>query len=539
MLLILALFQAIAAAQTADLVIVNADIYTVNEKQPKAKEIAIVGGRILAVGNSVKSSIGAQTRIIDAKGATIVPGLIDSHGHVENLGQQMETFDFRNTRTVAEIAAKIKQAASKTPKGEWIVGRSWDQTNWGGEFPTLDALTAAAPDNPVYLTRVDGHAGWVNKKAMEIAGLDAKTADPSGGKIIHGAGGQPTGVLIDRAQGLVRNKIPPATDEQNERRLLLAAQECVRLGMTGVHDAGVGSQTIESYKRLIAAGKLPFRVYAMIGGEGQLWNQYLKTGPQISDFLVVRSIKLMVDGAMGSRGAALWQPYSDDKENSGLLMIKETDIERVARAAVKAGFQVNTHAIGDRANRIVLNAYGSVLGASTDKRFRVEHAQAVSLPDFDLFARNGIIASMQSTHATSDMRWAEARLGPDRLQGSYAPKRFLKLGVKVANGSDFPVEEPNPMLGFFAAVSRQDVNGYPAGGWRPDQKLTREETLYSWTMAGAHAAFEENVKGSLEVGKFADLVMLSGNIMTMPELEIPKVKVKMTVVGGKIVHLLQ
>ena len=539
MLLILALFQAIAAAQTADLVIVNADIYTVNEKQPKAKEIAMAGGRILAVGNSVKSSIGAQTRIIDANGATIIPGLIDSHGHVENLGQQMETFDFRNTKTVAEIAAKIKQAASKTPKGEWIVGRSWDQTNWGGDFPTHDALTAAAPDNPVYLTRVDGHAGWVNKKAMEIAGLDAKTADPSGGKIIRGAGGQPTGVLIDRAQGLVRNKIPPPTEEQNQRRLLLAAQECVRLGMTGVHDAGVGSQTIESYKRLIAARKLPFRVYAMIGGEGQLWNQYLKSGPETSDFLAVRSIKLMVDGAMGSRGAALWQPYSDDKENSGLLMIKETDIERVARAAVKAGFQVNTHAIGDRANRIVLNAYGAVLGTSTDKRFRVEHAQAVSLPDFALFARNGIIASMQSTHATSDMRWAEARLGPDRLQGSYAPKRFLKLGVKVANGSDFPVEEPNPMLGFFAAVSRQDVNGYPAGGWRPDQKLTREEALYSWTMAGAHAAFEENVKGSLEVGKFADLVMLSGNIMTMPELEIPKVKVKMTVVGGKIVHLLQ
>ena len=536
MLLILALFQAIAAAQTANLAIVNANIYTVNAKQPKAKEIAIANGRILAVGDSVRKHIGRETTVIDAHGATIIPGLIDSHGHVENLGMQMETFDFRATKTVAEIAAKISQAARTKGKGEWIVGRSWDQTNWGGAFPDHRALTAAAPDNPVYLTRVDGHAGWVNRKAMEIAGLNAKTADPSGGKIVRDGDGQPTGILIDRAQGLVQSKIPAASDEQNERRILLAAKECAQLGLTSVHDAGVGRQTIESYKRLIGVGKLPLRVYAMVGGEGALWNQYLKSGPQVSDFLTVRSIKLMVDGALGSRGALLWQPYSDDKQNSGLTILQQEDIERVARAALKAGFQVNTHAIGDRANRIVLNAYGAVLGASTDKRFRVEHAQAVALPDFALFAKYGVIASMQSTHATSDMRWAEARLGPDRLQGAYAPNRFLKMGVKVANGSDFPVEEPNPLLGFFAAVSRQDVNGFPAGGWRPDQKLTREESLYSWTMAGAYAAFEEQQKGSLEVGKLGDLVMLSADIMKIPELMIPKASVTMTVVGGRIVH---
>ena len=274
----------------------------------------------------------------------------------------------------------------------------------------------------------------------------------------------------------------------------------------------------------------------MIRGEGALWQSYLKSGPEIGEFLTIRSIKLMADGAVGSRGAAFWQPYSDDKTNTGLLMLQSSDVERVGNAALKAGFQVNTHAIGDRANRIVLDAYGKVLGGANDKRFRIEHAQVVSLPDFALFKQFGVIASIQSTHGTSDMRWAQARMGPDRIAGAYATQRFLKLGVPVANGSDFPVEEPNPMLGLYAAITRQDLKGFPANGWMPDQKLTREQALRSWTYTGAYAAFEEKRKGSLEIGKMADFVLLDGDVMTMPESQIAKVKVKMTIVGGKVRH---
>ena len=534
MFFILALFQGLALAQTADMVVVNANIRTMNLGQPQAKALAVAAGRILAIGENVQAHIGPNTRVINAAGATVIPGLIDSHGHMLGLGGQMETFDFRHTATVAEIANTVAARAAKTPAGEWVIGRSWDQTNWGGQFPTHEALTAVTPNHPVYLTRVDGHASWVNRKALNLAKITAQTPDPPGGKIEHDAAGNPTGILIDRAQGLVSRIIPEASKETVKRRLLLAAEECARLGLTTVHDAGIGEKEIAAYKELIAEGKLPLRIYAMIGGEGALWQRYLKSGPEVGDFLTVRSIKLMADGAMGSRGAAFWQPYSDDKANSGLMMLKQSDIERVATAAVKAGFQVNTHAIGDKANRTVLDAYGAVLQGATNKRFRIEHAQAVALPDYALFQKYGVIASIQSTHATSDMRWAQARLGPDRIAGAYAPQRFLKLAIPIANGSDFPVEEPNPMLGFYAAVTRRDLQGKPEGGWRPDQKLTREQALASWTLGGAHAAFEEKQKGSLEPGKVADFLFLDGDIMTIAESALPKVKVKMTVVGGKV-----
>lgn len=536
MFFILALFQGLALAQTADMVIVNANIRTMNPGQPQAKALAVSAGRILAIGENVQAHTGPNTRVINAAGATIIPGLIDSHGHMLGLGGQMETFDFRHTKTIGEIAGAISARAAKTPAGDWILGRGWDQTNWGGQFPTQEALTAVTPNHPVYLTRVDGHAAWVNRKALELAKITAQTPDPPGGKIIHNAAGNPTGVLIDRAQGLVSRIIPEASKETVKRRLLLAAEECARLGLTTVHDAGIGEKEINAYKELIAEGKLPLRIYGMIGGEGALWQRYLKSGPEIGDFLTIRSIKLMADGAMGSRGAAFWQPYSDDKANSGLMMFKQSDIERIATAAMNAGFQVNTHAIGDKANRTVLDAYGAVLKGANDKRFRIEHAQVVALPDYELFKKFGIIASIESTHATSDMRWAEARLGPDRVAGAYAPQRFLKLGIPIANGSDFPVEEPNPMLGLYAAITRQDLEGKPEGGWRPDQKLTRAQALESWTKGGAYAAFEEKLKGSLEVGKLADFLILDGDIMTLPEPAIAKVKVKMTIVGGKVRH---
>jgi predicted amidohydrolase YtcJ len=376
---------------------------------------------------------------------------------------------------------------------------------------------------------VDGHAAWVNRKALEIADINSSTPDPPGGKILPG-------VLIDRAQALVSRHIPPDTPEQTLKRISRAAAECARLGLTTVHDAGVSAAELTAYRTLIAQHKLPVRVYAMIGGDGPLWRERLRRGPEIGDRLTVRSIKLVSDGALGSRGAALLAPYSDDPGNTGLMILQKADIQRVARDAVAHGFQVNTHAIGDRANRTVLEAYATVLKGRNDARFRIEHAQVVALEDIPLFAKYSILASMQSTHATSDMRWAEARVGPERIQGAYAWRRFLALGVPLANGSDFPVEDPNPLWGFYAAITRQDRAGAPPGGWFPDQRLTREEALKSWTLGGAYAAFEEKTKGSLEPGKLADFIMLSRDIMTVPASEILTTRVKMTVVGGEIVY---
>jgi predicted amidohydrolase YtcJ len=523
-------------AQPAELVITNAVIYTADTAKARAKAMAVRGGRVVAIGDEVRGFIGPKTQVVDLQGATVIPGLIDSHVHMAGLGQLLETSDLRHVKSVAEVAAMVKARAAWLPKGSWVRARNWDQTNWGGEFPLHNALTEAAPEHPVFLSRVDGHAGWVNRKAMELAGIDDKTPDPMGGKIIRDSAGHATGVLIDRAQGLVGAKIPAATDDEVLARLRAAARECARLGMTSVHDAGIGEQELRAYRKLLAAGQLPVRIYAMIGGEGAMWNRFLQTGPEVHERLTVRSIKLVADGAIGSRGAAFWQPYADDPGNTGLMILKQETVERVARQAAEKGFQVNTHAIGDRANRMALDAYGKVLGENNGKRFRVEHAQAISLPDFALFKKFGVIASMQSTHATSDMRWAMKRLGPDRITGAYAQKRMLNAGVVVANGSDFPVEEPNPLMGFYAAVSRQDVNGEPKGGWRPEERFTREEALRSWTWAGAYAAFEEDWKGSLAVGKAADFLVLSGDIMTLPLGELPKLKVRATYVAGETVY---
>ncbi len=540
MLLILALFCLLAvnlpAAAYADLVIENAHIYTMNPARPEASVMAVKGSRILALGAEALPLVGPDTRRLDAKGATIVPGLIDSHVHVHALGDLLQSYDLRAVKSIAEVAAIVKEAATKSTAGEWIQGRAWDETNWGGQFPTAAPITAAAPRNPVFLRRVDGHAGWANQKALEAAGISRETKDPQGGKIIRDAAGDATGVLIDRAQALVASKIPAPSQAQVESAIARAALEFAKLGLTTVHDAGMGQAELSAYRKLIAEHRFPTRVYAMIGGTGALWKEYQQRGPELGEQLTVRSIKLVADGAMGSRGAAFWQPYSDDAGNTGLLILSKDQIEAVARDAVKAGFQVNTHAIGDRANRTALDAYGAVLGGSNDKRFRIEHAQVVSLPDFALFAKYNVIASIESTHATSDMRWAAARLGPDRMMGAWAPKRFLAAGVRIANGSDTPVENPNPLWGFYAAVTRQDHSGNPPGGFMPDQRLSREEALRSWTLGGAYAAFEEKQKGSLEAGKLADFVMLSQDIMKVPAGDLLKTRVTMTVLGGVAVY---
>ncbi|HUQ91630.1 MAG TPA: amidohydrolase [Bryobacteraceae bacterium] len=474
---------------------------------------------------------------MDVREATVIPGLIDSHGHMERFGDSLEILDLRQARSVNEIVTAVGEAVKSRPKGEWIRGRAWDQTRWPGrQFPHADDLSSVSPDHPVCLTRVDGHAAWVNRKALDIADLNVSTPDPEGGRILRDGQGRPSGVLIDRAKEMVSRKIPPSSREQVRQRILRAAQECARFGVTTVHDAGSSANDIAAYRALIAAGQLPVRIYAMIGGAGALWEDYLNKGPEIGAYLTVRGIKLMAHGALGSRGAALKEPYSDESAHRGLLILNQAQIERVARQAVTHGFQVNTHAIGDLANRTVLDAYANVLQGANGKRFRIEHAQIVSLEDIPLFKRYSVIASIQATHATSDMRWAETRVGPTRIAGAYAWQHFLKAGVRIANGSDFPVEEPNPLWGFYSSITRQDHAGQPNGGWMPDQRLTRGEALESWTIDGAYAAFEEKSKGSLEPGKAADFILLSRGIMKVPALEILQTHVIMTVNGGRIVY---
>ncbi len=536
MFFILVLIAASAFGQIADLVVENAVVYTVDKTKPNANGFAVKDGKFIAVGGNLSKHIGPSTRRVDARGAAIIPGLIDAHVHMRGLGDMLETFDLRFVKTREEVARIVKDAADKLPPGEWVRGRNWDQTNWGGEFPNADDLSKTVNDRPVYLNRVDGHAGWANRKALEIAGITKATQDPPGGQIIRDKDGNPTGILIDRAMGLVTRKLPPLTYEQVKRRVKLATQAAVRLGLTGVHDAGISAQERNAYRELLAAGELPLRIYAMIGGTGELWQEYQKKGPEIGPYLTVRSVKLFADGALGSRGAALWQPYSDDKSTSGLMVTTKETLEDQIKEVAATPFQVCTHAIGDKANRIVLDTYGQVLKGKNDRRFRVEHSQIVALPDFKLFQDFSVVASMQATHATSDMRWAEKRLGPDRIAGAYAWKRYLKMGIPLANGSDFPVEDPNPLWGFYATFTRQDHEGFPEGGWMPDQKLTREESLESFTLTPAYAAFEEKQKGSITPGKFADFLILEKDIMKIAPKEVLKTKITSTYVGGKEVY---
>jgi len=536
------IFCSAAMAQTADLEVTNARIYTVDPRHPRASAIAVRQGSIEAVGDDVSRYIGPSTTVIDAKGATIIPGFIDSHGHVRDLGEMLEQIDLRGLTSEAAAVDKVRNAVRQLKPGEWILGQSWDQNLWQSkQFPTADLLSRAAPDNPVSLSRVDGHAVWVNRRALALADINAATPDPPGGRILRDTSGQPTGVLIDNAQSLIARKIPPASPEQIEQLLLRAMQECARLGLTTVHDAGVPQGDIDGYRSLIRKGQLPVRVYAMLAYSAgpKLLDTWLARGPEIGDYLTVRSIKMVSAGALGSRGAAMIEPYSDDPGNGGLLILDRATIRGVAERAVAKGFQVNTHAIGDLANRTALDAYGDVLKGANDKRFRIEHAQIVAPDDFAKFKKYSVLASMQATHATSDMLWAGTRVGPERIRGGYAWQTMLRLGVHVPNGSDFPVESPNPLWGFYAAITRQKQDGTyganQAGGWFPDQRMSRDEALRSWTIEGAYAAFEEKRKGSIEPGKMADFVMLSGDIMAIPPADILKTRVTMTVTGGKIV----
>jgi hypothetical protein len=534
------------SGQAPDLILHNARIYTMVADRPTAEAIAMRGDRITRVGTNadVLALGGSTTRVVDVSGATIIPGLQDAHGHFTGLGASMQSIDLRGTTTYEQVVGLVRNRAAAARAGEWIVGRGWDQNDWPDkQWPTNELLSAASPNNPVYLTRVDGHAGLANRRAMDLAGVSEATADPAGGRLIRGAGNQPSGVLIDTAQALVSSKIPPVGNAQLEEQILLADRETRRLGLTLVHDAGTDGRTVEAYKRLIDAGRLKTRLYVMLRGPLPTLQQAFDQGP-IADYgnhrLAVRAIKVVADGALGSRGAAMLEPYSDEAGTTGLLTTPPDEVYAQTLAASKAGFQTAIHAIGDRANRLVMDIFERVqreVPASGALRMRNEHAQILDRAEIPRFATLNVIASMQPTHATSDMPWVPARIGRERMEeGAYVWRKLMSSGATIASGSDFPVELANPMLGFHAAITRQDPAGQPPSGWLPGERMTREEALASFTRNAAFAAHAETRLGTLEAGKLADLVVLSKDIMRVAPPEILTTTVRMTIIGGEVVY---
>jgi predicted amidohydrolase YtcJ len=532
----------LAAQQAgADLIVTNARIYTVDEARPSVDALAVRDGRVTFIGDArgALALRGPQTRVVDLGGRTVIPGMVDAHGHVAGLGSALAIVDLTGASSYDDVVSRVTARARTLQPGQWITGRGWDQNRWGDtRFPTHEKLSAAVPNNPVYLTRVDGHAGLANRKAMEAAGLSAATRDPPGGHIERAADGAPSGVFVDNAQRLVGEKVPRSTREEVKRQVQAAIAEAQRWGLTGVHDAGASTEVLDIYEELGKAGQLNLRMNAMISDDSAALARWFARGPQsglYGGMLWVRSVKLYIDGAMGSRGAALLEPYSDDPKNIGLLVSPPTHIQDVAIRALKAGFQVNTHAIGDRGNRVVLDAYEAALAVvpTPDHRFRIEHAQILHHDDIPRFARLGVIPSMQASHQTSDMYWIGSRLGSGRLIGAYAWRSLIDAGSIVPNGSDFPVEQVNPLISFHAAVSRQDADNWPSGGWYPEQRMTRDEALKSMTIWPAYAAFQEKELGSLAPGKRADFVVLDQDIMRVPAEMILRTHVLSTWVGGK------
>lgn len=544
----LALAAGAAGAQgsgaTADLILTNGRFYTVDATRPIVDALVVGRGMVMFAGNAAGAMAfkTATTRVVDLGGRTVIPGMVDAHGHVGGLGDALHIVDLTGTTSYDEVVARVAERAKKTPKGQWVLGRGWDQNDWGDtRFPTHDKMTAAVPDHPVYIVRVDGHAGLANLKALQAAAVTATTKDPSGGHIERVADGSPAGVFVDNAQGLVRRAIPQQTRDEVKTSIVDAIKEAQRWGLTGAHDAGADATDLGVYEELAKAGELKFRLYAMISDNANTIDAWAKRGPLVAGYngsLWVRSIKLYSDGALGSRGAALLEPYSDDPKNIGLLVSAPAHIQEVAIKALKAGFQVNTHAIGDRGNRLVLDAYEAALKAvpTADHRLRVEHAQILHYDDIPRFAALGVIPSMQASHQTSDMYWAGTRLGPVRLLGAYAWRSLLNTGVVIPNGSDFPVEQVNPLISFHSAVSRQDARDWPPDGWYASERMTRDEALQSVTLWPAYAAFQEKVLGSLTPGKYADFVVLDQDIMRVPPELLLRTKVLSTWVGGEKVY---
>lgn len=476
--------------------------------------------------------------LIDGGGRTMIPGLIDAHGHVLGYGLGLLRVDLVGTTSEEEAAERVRAFAEANPDVEWIQGRGWNQVLWdSNEFPTAASLDAVVSDRPVWLSRVDGHAAWGNSLAMELAGIDRETEDPVGGQIIRDANGDATGTFVDTAERYIESVIPDTSFDEQKAGLITAMESLATYGITSVHDAGIGSSVVSAYKELVEEAPLPIRVYAMLSSADPLYQDRLDEGFFESDDLTfaIESVKVVADGALGSRGAALIEDYHDDPGNRGLLRYNDERLEFLMRAAMNSGFQVNTHAIGDEANMKVLDNYERLIEEtnSRGRRHRVEHAQILRYEDILRFAELGVIPSMQATHATSDKNMAEDRLGPVRIQGAYAWRKLLESGARIANGSDFPVEHPNPFYGLHASVTRQDQQNEPAGGWYPGENMTLIEALASFTIDAAYAGHQENELGSLEPGKKADFIFLDRDIFEIPMTDLWQIQVEETWVGGR------
>lgn len=527
-------------AAGATLVVHNVRVYT-----PVGKEVREYTGlvirdgkveRLLEAGATLPAVAGTER--IDGGGKTVLPGLIDAHGHVLGLGQLKLQADLRGSASVTEATGRMQRFAAANPTDRWVIGHGWNQVLWPGkQFPTARDLDRAVSDRPAVLSRVDGHAVWANTRALQIAGISRETKDPAGGQIVRDASGEATGVLVDAAMTLVEKHIPAPTDDELQRALRAAMMDVASLGLTGVHDAGISTRDYAAYRALGAAKRLPIRIYAMLS-DSESARATIKEGPKGAEFddrLQMRAVKSWVDGALGSRGATMLQDYSDQPHHRGLALYTPAEIAVLTRLTATHGWQLNVHAIGDAGNRLTLDTFEHEMTAAQRKslRPRVEHAQIITLSDIPRFAKLDVIASIQPTHATSDMNMAEDRVGAERIKGAYAWRTLLNEGARLAGGSDFPVELPNPFLGLYAAVTRQDRDGKPPGGWYGDQKLTRAEALRLFTIDAAYAGFMEARVGSLEPGKWADFIILDRDYFKVPESEIDDIRVVATYVAGE------
>ncbi len=550
-----------------DLILTNGIVYTVDQKSNISEAIAIKGNLIEVVGSSKEiNDKFISENVIDLAGRAVYPGFIDSHAHMVGTGTIMMTLNLTHVKSPDEILEMVKAKIQETGNDRWVRGRGWNQNLWPSKkLPTALMLDKVAPETPVILERIDGNAVWVNSVVMKLARITKETRDPVGGKIVRDEKGNPAGMFIDNAISLVEEVVPLMNDAEVEDAIRKAIQQYVSVGVTEVHDMGVTSQIIKAYKKLIDSGNFPFRVYAAIDYQDDAWGEYKRKGPEINygnSQLTVRGVELYIDGTLESRSAALIEPYTDDPTSRGFTAAPSDTLRAIMNDAVRAGFQVMTHAVGDRANNMLLNLYEEVLKENPerakDARLRDEHAQILDCQDISRFSNLGIIPSMQPIHCTSDMYWAEARLGPKRLEYAYAWQSLLQSGCIIPAGSDSPAESSDPILGFYAAVTRQDINGKPvnwrdvqkgfqyssegigdtarfSNGWFPDQKMTRDQALRAYTIWGAYAAFQENIKGSIEKGKLADIVVLNQDIMKIPTKEIPSTEVFLTIVGGDLV----
>ncbi|HEY3203502.1 MAG TPA: amidohydrolase [Thermoanaerobaculia bacterium] len=548
MLLLLALLLPIPPqTPKADLLLENGIVYVSPEAAPRKASIVVADAKILFVGDAARArKLGKSARIVDLRGAFVFPGWADAHLHLQGVGKDREITNLRGAASAAEAARRMASSAASLPTGRWIEGRGWDQNLWPGrEFPDATTLDALLPDRPAVARRVDGHAIWLNHAALKAAGIDGTTRDPDGGRILRGPDGSPSGVLVDNAMNLVQAAIPAPSAADVERQLLAGAKACAAVGLTEIQDAsGYDAEHVAVLERLAEKQALPIRVYATVSPEPDALALFFAKGIRIrggTDFLTVRGIKAYADGALGSRGAALLADYSDEPGRRGLLVTSPERLAEIATAARKNGWQLWIHAIGDRGNRVALDAFEQAAQSIPapppgSDRPRIEHAQVISPEDFPRFARAGVIASVQPTHATSDMGWAGERLGPSRIAGAYAWRRLKNSGARLAGGSDAPVESENPLAGFYAAVTRKDPSGRPPEGWRPGERLSRREALALFTSDAAFAAFEEKSRGRIAPGYNADLTIFSRDPMIVDEAEIPAIPVFMTVVAGAIAY---